>query len=236
MSGSRAPARLFSSNETCVNLRLKRRFAEFSYSIGVTPPTSADSHWLSLEEAARRLQVHRATLREWADRGRIRAYRTPGGHRRFSEADVEALGAEANADLSLLMHATVGHARMATSEGRLASEAWYARFDEAAKLRQRELGMELVHHLVAFLGGEDDDWTGVISELGHRYGRFADESGLSVGDAMRAFHLFEGLVRSSVDDLVAARVARGDLEARAGWFLNEVRVAMVESIAGEGSK
>jgi len=112
-------------------------------------------------------------------------YRTPGGHRRFSEADVEALGAEAKPDLSLLMHATVGHARIATSEGRLASESWYARFDEAAKLRQRELGMELVQHLVAFLGGEERDWDRAIQELGHRYGRFAEERGLSVGDAMR---------------------------------------------------
>ena len=183
------------------------------------------------------MNVHHATLREWADKGRIGVYRTPGGHRRFSEADVEALGAEAKPDLSLLMHATVGHARIATSEGRLASESWYARFDEAAKLRQRELGMELVQHLVAFLGGEERDWDRAIQELGHRYGRFAEERGLSVGDAMRAFHLFEGLVRSSVDDLIAARAARGDLEVRAGWFLNEVRVAMVESIGGgEGSK
>jgi len=49
--------------------------------------------WLSLDEAAKRLKVHPTTLREWADKGRIRAYRTPGGHRRFSEADVETYAA-----------------------------------------------------------------------------------------------------------------------------------------------
>ena len=46
--------------------------------------------WLSLDEAAKRLSVHPATLREWADKGQIRTFRTPGGHRRFSEADVAA--------------------------------------------------------------------------------------------------------------------------------------------------
>lgn len=187
--------------------------------------------WLSLVEAARRLSVHPATLREWADKGRIRTFRTPGGHRRFSEADVVALGAHTTPDLSLLMHATVGHARMATSRGQLSGEAWYARFDDAAKQRQRELGVELVQVLVEFLGDEGGDWSGRIKQLGARYAELAGSVGLSLGDAMRAFHLFEEILRSSVDELGAAKVGRSDLEESVGWFLNEVRVAMVESFS-----
>ena len=187
--------------------------------------------WLSLDEAARRLSVHPATLREWADKGRIRTFRTPGGHRRFSETDVIALGAHTKPDLSLLMHATVGHARIATSHGRLDSEAWYARFDDAAKQRQRELGVELVEVLVEYLGDPDGEWKGRIEQLGARYAELASSVGLPLGDAMRAFHLFEEIVRSSVDELGAAKVGRTDLEENVGWFLNEVRVAMVESFA-----
>ncbi|HEX9364907.1 MAG TPA: helix-turn-helix domain-containing protein [Candidatus Dormibacteraeota bacterium] len=186
--------------------------------------------WLSLDEAAKRLKVHPATLRDWADKGRLRIYRTPGGHRRFSEADVSAMGKEAKPDLSLLMHATVGQTRIATSDGRLASESWYARFDEAAKARQRELGMDLVQFLVSFLANTERDWTQEIQELGRRYASLARNAGLSVGDAMRAFHLFDGLVRASVNDLSAARLTRGDLEQSVGWFLNEVEVAMVEAL------
>src|SRR5437773_11455876 len=100
--------------------------------------------WLSLEAAAKRLSVHPATLREWADKGQIRTFRTPGGHRRFSEADVAELGAHAKPDLSLLMHATVGHARIATSGGRLATESRYSRVHEFAKVRQRELRTQVV--------------------------------------------------------------------------------------------
>jgi excisionase family DNA binding protein len=187
--------------------------------------------WLGLEEAARKLSVHPATLREWADRGRIRTYRTPGGHRRFSEADVRELGAQAKPDLSLLMHATVGHTRIATSGGRLATEAWYGRFDDSAKQRQRELGVELVQLLVAFLGEHERDWSHEIAELGGRYAQLARDAGLSAGDALRAFHLFEGIVRASVDELGAAKAGRADLEENVGWFLNEVRVAMVESFS-----
>ena len=187
--------------------------------------------WLSLDEAARRLSVHPATLREWADKGRIRTFRTPGGHRRFSESDILELGAHAKPDLSLLMHATVGQARFATSGGRLASQTWYARFDDAAKQRHRELGMELVQMLVAFLADAERDWSSEIKQLGGRYAELAREAGLSLGDAMRAFHLFEGIVRSSVSELGAAKVGSSDLEENVGWFLNEVRVAMVEAFS-----
>lgn len=190
--------------------------------------------WLSLEEAARRLSVHPATLREWADKGRVRTYRTPGGHRRFSESDIAALHAQAKPDLSLLMHATVGHARLATRGGKLASETWYARFDDAAKARQRELGMELVQHLVAFLADPERDWNVEIKQLGGRYARLAHDAGLPLGDAMRAFRLFEGLVRSSVNELNAAHIGNAEIEQNVGWFLNEVQVAMVESLSKEG--
>src|SRR5262245_48568866 len=187
--------------------------------------------WLTLDAAAKRLSVHPATLREWADKGRIRTYRTPGGHRRFSEADVVELGAQAKPDLTRLMHATLGHTRIETSRGRLASETWYGRFDDAAKQRQRELGVELVQLLVSFLGDAERDWSKEIEEVGARYAQLARDAGLSAGDALRAFHLFEGIVRGSVDELGAAKVGRADLEENVGWFLNEVRVAMVESFS-----
>ena len=94
--------------------------------------------------------------------------------------------------------------------------------------------MELVQLLVLFLGDSQRDWRPEIVQLGDRYARLAGDVGLSVGDAMRAFHLFEGLVRASVDELSAARAAREDLEQSVGWFLNEVRVSMVESLSKEG--
>lgn len=186
--------------------------------------------WLSLDEAAKRLNIHPGTLREWADKGRIPSVRTPGGHRRFSEADVSALRTQVAPDLSLLMNATVGHARIATTAGLLASESWYSSFDEAAKNRQRELGIDLMHLLISFLGDLDRGWSNEIQEMGGRYAQLARDVGLSLGDAMRAFYLFEDLVRSSVDQLHAARAGgTSELEHSTGWFLNEVRVAMVES-------
>ena len=47
--------------------------------------------WLSIGPASRLLGVDQDTLRRWADEGRIDAFTTPGGHRRFDRAAVDRL-------------------------------------------------------------------------------------------------------------------------------------------------
>lgn len=51
-------------------------------------PVGVPGDWLSLGPASRILGVDPDTLRRWADEGRVRAYATPGGHRRFLKADL----------------------------------------------------------------------------------------------------------------------------------------------------
>ena len=48
-----------------------------------------DVHWLPLGQAAKYLGVSERTLRKWADEGRLAAFSTPGGHRRFRLADLD---------------------------------------------------------------------------------------------------------------------------------------------------
>ncbi len=54
---------------------------------------AAPADWISLGPASRLMGVDLDTLRRWADDGRVRAYATPGGHRRFSQGDLERLTA-----------------------------------------------------------------------------------------------------------------------------------------------
>jgi excisionase family DNA binding protein len=51
--------------------------------------TKQPGEWLSLGPASRQLGVDPDTLRRWADVGLVRAYATPGGHRRFRRADLD---------------------------------------------------------------------------------------------------------------------------------------------------
>ena len=56
--------------------------------------TASPRTWLSLGPASRLLGVDPDTLRRWADDGRIPAYTTPGGHRRFDRRALERLASE----------------------------------------------------------------------------------------------------------------------------------------------
>jgi excisionase family DNA binding protein len=53
-------------------------------------PSRGDPDWLTLGEAARFLGVAQSTIRKWSDQGRVPAFYTPGRHRRFLRADLEA--------------------------------------------------------------------------------------------------------------------------------------------------
>ena len=48
-----------------------------------------DSEWLTLGQAARFLGVAQSTIRKWSDQGRVPAFYTPGGHRRYRRSDLE---------------------------------------------------------------------------------------------------------------------------------------------------
>src|SRR3712207_7500490 len=47
--------------------------------------------WLTIHEACAYLGVDQSTLRRWSDAGKVPVFRTPGGHRRYAEADLRAL-------------------------------------------------------------------------------------------------------------------------------------------------
>jgi excisionase family DNA binding protein len=50
---------------------------------------AGESEWLTLGQAARFLGVAQSTIRKWSDQGRVPAFYTPGGHRRYRRADLE---------------------------------------------------------------------------------------------------------------------------------------------------
>jgi excisionase family DNA binding protein len=49
-----------------------------------------ETDWLTLGQAARYLGVAQSTIRKWSDSGRVRAFKTPGRHRRYRRDDLDA--------------------------------------------------------------------------------------------------------------------------------------------------
>ena len=50
---------------------------------------SGEPDWLTLGQAAKFLGVAQSTIRKWSDNGRVPAFYTPGGHRRYRRRDLE---------------------------------------------------------------------------------------------------------------------------------------------------
>jgi excisionase family DNA binding protein len=53
-------------------------------------PVPAEADWLTLGQAAKYLGVAQSTMRKWSDSGRVAAFYTPGGHRRYRRGDLDA--------------------------------------------------------------------------------------------------------------------------------------------------
>ena len=118
-------------------------------------PVSTLGDWLSLGPASRILGVDPDTLRRWADEGRVRAYATPGGHRRFSKADLARVAANrrpARRSLSVL-GATSDRVNRAYGRSYRADDARPSidRIEGEARAEFRTEGRRLVAVLLAYL-------------------------------------------------------------------------------------
>jgi excisionase family DNA binding protein len=57
---------------------------------GLRRAAAPETEWMTLGHAAKYLGVAQSTIRKWSDVGRVPAFYTPGGHRRFRRSDLDA--------------------------------------------------------------------------------------------------------------------------------------------------
>ncbi len=124
--------------------------------------TAADPGWVTLTEACRVLGVSPSTIRRWADTGMVRTFVTPGGHRRFSRAGLDALlpahptGRPSLADLGETPGRMARGYRRATDvdTGHI---PWIAELDDERREQFRHHGRAIVAALVAALDSTGDE-------------------------------------------------------------------------------
>ncbi|TMF67372.1 MAG: helix-turn-helix domain-containing protein [Chloroflexi bacterium] len=208
----------------------------------ISTRTVAGGDWLTLGEASRLLGVDPDTLRRWADNGKIDVFTTPGGHRRFLRASIDAmLPRPRQARRQSLTALGEAPDRVASEFRRrvrtdLASQDWYSRFDEDSLRWFRERGMRmselLLGHLDTTRRAGRDQLIEQASLLGREYGVEAKRRGLSLGEATQAFLFFRARFMAEIAQVARRRALASEqaslLFEEADRALDRVILALIQ--------
>lgn len=212
------------------------------HNASVNPP--AGGRWLTIHEACAFLGVDQSTLRRWSDTGKVPVFRTPGGHRRYAEADLRALVGEGPRlqERPRVSRQTLTDRSLSGYEDdylRAARERpWFRAYGGATQEEHRRLGRRLVDLAVRYASSPATaaDRGALLEEarqIGEHYGRNGAAHGLSASETVEAFIYFRYPVVRAVTSLIeeqqlaAKRAVR--LYAEINHFLDHVLVATVQA-------
>ena len=164
------------------------------------------SQWLSLRDACRLLDVSNTTLRQWADNGYLRVYRTPGGHRRFLRDDVDSFAnaperAQEQGRGDAIEGSALRKIRRSLSRNDVLQQPWYQSVEEEGKIRMRLFGRRLLSLLLQEAGPRRrrQELLEEARLLGREYGTEMSERGVTLKDTIEAFVFFRTMVLDSTN-------------------------------------
>lgn len=203
--------------------------------------------WLPLGAASRIVGVDPDTLRRWANEGRVRAYATPGGHRRFQRRDLDRLVSNrqpGSAGALTALGATPARLSAAYRRG-------YARTDGPGPLVRRTVpgderevyrveGRRLIALLLEHLDASDPRAqaraAGAAGAVADDLGRRLGQGGVRLEDAVRQFVAARRPFLAEIAALARRRALSGDRVAdvydRATSLLDDLLFRFVEAHGG----
>lgn len=207
-------------------------------------PDTLATRWITLGQACKLLGVNESTLRRWADAGHVRSFRTPGGHRRFSEEDLRVLMAgQAPAQdepYTSISGLALTRIRRRLQRGKSQSAHWYSNLNEEDRETMRPLGRRLVALVSEYLtkGAKRANLMDEAKEIAHEYGRILVRDGLSLRDAVEGFTFF----RKTLDETAMEEAQKNELSAEKAielWELltnlgDQVLISIAESYEEAG--
>jgi excisionase family DNA binding protein len=197
----------------------------------------APVQWLALKDASEFLGVHFTTLRKWADSGEIRVFRTPGGHRRFSMADLrrfleERAGQLAPTDADAFLNVAVGRVRAELEKMPHEQARWATQLDDDARDLRRQRGRQLFALAIAYVlkPAQRERLLAEGRRLGYEYGTEAAVSELGLMETGRAVQFFRSQLNQVLRSDESGPMLDADdvrVQQTIDYFLDEVLYAVL---------
>lgn len=195
-----------------------------------------DPRWLSIDAACKVLGVDQSTLRRWSDSGKVPVFRTPGGHRRYTEEDLRGLLRGETRQRRMTRQMLTSRSMSAYEPDYLSqarSRSWYRAYDSRTLDEMRPLGRRMVDLAIRYISGrgEHEDVLEEGCEIGREYGYFSARVGLSTADAVEAFLFFRTPVIQAVTNFIedenvpTRRAAR--ITSELSSFMDQVLISTI---------
>lgn len=191
--------------------------------------------WISVHEACALIGVSPATLRRWSDAGEIRAFTTPGGHRRFARSAILGLlpaGEDERATLEKLGETTMRMIRVYRYQlaDRCFGLVWMQGLDESDLREYRELGRRITGTLFdAIDAATPESHVEAVAEaraIAAEFGRMSANHGVDAPQTVEAFLRFR---LPFLRELAAATRRRG-VDVREATDLLERAVVTIDQL------
>jgi excisionase family DNA binding protein len=198
-----------------------------------------DREWIGLEEASRRLGVSPTTLRRWSDAGIVKAFVTPGGHRRFDADSVRTLlpGHPGRPTMEQLGETPERITRAYRRASDRNSLPWVGALDDRQRSAFRDHGQAVARDLLAALDASTETDRAAhlagASETAAQYGVAAAARGIASSAMVQTFLQFR---RPFLVDLAEVARRRGldttaatDLVLRASDAFDQMLAATMQA-------
>ena len=168
---------------------------------------------LGISEASQLLGVSEAALRQWTDEGKIKAFITPGGHRRYARAELKKfmssqprmLGIK---DLAIELEETAQQHRD-IARASLKNTAWYNKLNEESQAHLAELGRRMLSLIIKYITepSRREETIRLIRDVGRDHGETLAKLELPLTDSVEAFLLHRDPIMNAATHLMRKREA-----------------------------
>jgi len=173
----------------------------------------SDRSLVTIGEAASVLGVSEVALRQWTDEGRLKAFITPGGHRRYSKEELKklmhsrpkVLGVKdliAELEATSELHREIGRTSLITKD-------WYSKLDTDSQGRLAHLGRSMLNTIIRYITqpAKREDALELAREVGRGFGHTLAVLDLPLTDAVEAFILHRDPIMKATMQLMKKRGA-----------------------------